>query len=224
MADKVQETYAALLEGFGDISSVEGKLNTMCGSIYKYRVQISEYMTKLLEHGLQNDDLTKLVSVQNYSKAFGSIGKFIDENVKLQAEHADAEKEFSEEAKADLLLLMKAVGEIIDFTVADYSIESNVFAETILVFREEVSTLHNSISMRHIMRLHNGTCRKELSALFMNLCYGLEKIIDACDLAAGTLSIKPYSLDMRYSDRKRKIQHLFKDKYNLLGDKNNADM
>lgn len=112
---------------------------------------------------------------------------------------------------------MKAVGEIIDFTVEDYSIKSNVFAETILIFMEEVSKLHNSISLRHIMRLHNGTCIKESSVLFLNLCYGLEKIIDACDLAAGTLSIKPYSLDMKYSDRKQKIQHLFRDKYNLLG-------
>lgn len=217
MADKVQEAYAALLEGFGDISSIEGKMNTMCGSIYKYRIQISDYMTKLLEHGLQDDEVMKLESIQNYCKAFGRIGKFIDENVKFQTEHEDTEKEFSDEAKSDLLLLMKAVGEIIDFTVEDYSIESNIFAETILIFREEVSKLHNSISLRHIMRIHNGTCRKELSALFLNLCYGLEKIIDACDLAAGTMSIRPYALNMRYSDRKRKIQHLFRDKYNLLG-------
>ena len=116
-------------------------------------------------------------------------------------------------------LLTEAVGEVIDFTTEGYAMEKKTFSETITIFREAVSDIHAAISSRHIKRLHNGVCNKELSPLFLDLCYGLEKLIDNCDSIAEEqidYSSDEFSDVEKYEEKRKRIFRLLRDKYRLL--------
>ena len=220
MAKEVQNTYAVMSMNYGDIAGAEDELKIMCARIKKYRVQIVKYTALLREADSGGGIQRALRSEEIYCDAFGRMGELISDHVRIYADIKRKGGEFSAEAASDLRLFVEAVSEVVYFTAESYSMEKNTFAEAITIFREAVSNIHAKITSRHIRRLHSGICNRELSPLFLDLCYGLEKLIDNCDNIAEEQI--DYSDETVYSgeayDEKRKgIFHLFHDKFAILG-------
>ena len=210
MAGTVQSAYSSLAEG-SESAEVLGV------RIRKYRQQIMKYLAEILNAGIRGNDLKDALSAQNYCEAFGRMGELITGYHTQKKEILEKVQEFSEEASNDLILLIEAVGEVIDFTVEGYTMEKRSFAETITIFREAVSSLHTEVILRHIKRLHSGQCHRNISSYFLDLCYSLEKLIDNCDsIAEEAIDDGTPNFSNEYSEKRRKILRLFSDKYKLL--------
>ena len=219
MAKTLQSTYSLLSDNYGDVGKVEVELNILCMRLRKYKSQITKYITEILDTGVSKENLAVIHSQDIYCKYFDKMGDAISEHVRIWAELREQKQNFSDEAMSDLHLLMEAVGEVIDFTTEGYAIEKRPFLETITIFREAVSDIHATISSRHIKRLHSGVCNKDIGPLFMDLCYGLEKLIDNCDSIAEEqidYSSDEFSDVEKYEEKRKRIFRLLRDKYRLL--------
>ena len=216
MAKTVQKAYSALTDSpdaEGDSSEV------LCGRVRKYRTQIVKYLAEILNAGVQGADLRTALSSQTYCEAFGRMGELISDHLALRTEADKVPQGFSQEARSDLRLLKEAVGEVVDCTAAGYAMEKRSFSETITVFREAVSSLHNEVIVRHIKRLHSGVCSKVAGPYFLDMCYSLEKLIDNCDTIAEEAiehDSEAHGFSSEYSSKRRKILRLFNDKYRML--------
>ena len=91
--------------------------------------------------------------------------------------------------------------------------------ESISLFREAVSKLHGAVNSKHVKRLHDRICDREAGMPFMDICYDLEKIIDACDMVSQNLlpfrkaGLKDTDQEMTIEKRKEYIKNLYMDKY-----------
>lgn len=211
MASTVQEAFT-LLTG----NEESGKIKALCSRVSKYNAQISAYLGDIMKAGVQDEDMSLFMLSQKCCLAFGRMGELITEQLGTEHSVSNLEHSFSKAALSELYVLRQAVGEAVDFTIMGYNAGDKDFALTVSIFREEVSQLHRKISARHLARLHSGQCDKELSPYFMDLCYGLEKIIDACDIIAGEMSDSDESISVSYEERRSHIAELFRDKYTAL--------
>lgn len=211
LARTVQNAYAAL-------SGNSEETEILCRRIRKYREQILKYLAELLNRNIHDEEMSIALSGRRYCEAFGIMGEFISQHLKLVNEVSES---LSEEALSDLHILREAVGEVIDFTVEGYEMEKRSFADTITIFREAMSVLHSEVTVRHIKRLHEGKCSKQNSPIFLDICYSLEKLVDTCDVIAQEAIFSypdenAHSTD--YEEKRMKILRLFSDKYRLLVD------
>ena len=83
------------------------------------------------------------------------------------------------------------------------------------------------MNKKHIKRLHEGICDRDLGTPFMDICYNLEKIIDECDqVALNMLPFTGYGTNKQEASgddhsemTEAQIRNLYKDKYKALLEK-----
>ncbi len=227
MAQTVSDTFALLIDKTNNYQERSGEIVLSCDRIRKYRSQIIGYLADISGKNSDEQIIREVQYAQNTCEALGNIGKIIAAVLKLKNDLISRNMSFSGQGIRDIDILTEAVHEIVDTTVYDLEVTNRSLSETIGYFREAVSELHAEIISRHLKRLHERSCKRDAGMVFMDICFLMEKIIDSCDMVAG--SILDYSeLKMIKTEDKRVISpekrleyimHLYKDKYlELLND------
>ena len=201
-------------------------MKEICDRISGYKDQTCRYLISLSEKHIDEDISKAVMAAQNICTSFGRIGELIRTSGEVRFGLALENKGFSEAGSRDLDVFVEAVGEIVEATVMDFEYGSFRLTKSISVFREMVSQLHSMVNNRHIRRLHDGICDRQMGKLFMDMCYDLEKIIDECDTIAANLlpfilsgsSARVVTEDEHKEPGTDKIKELYKDKYMALLD------
>lgn len=193
--------------------------------IRQYRDQISNYITKLATRTGDTRDTAFIMLLTNASTAFGEIGVICETIVKSVSgffEKGGSEL-LRDSDRTELRVLGDAIHEILALTIKGYETKDVLLSGTIQLYREEVIAMSEIVKKRHIKQAHGEEGRRFSTTGYTEICYTQERLIDYCDIVADSLikynrSIgKTRELSGEKADMtKKKIQHLFLDKYELL--------
>lgn len=192
MADEVNEAIGMALELLTDY---DGK---KAAQVLKYEQRVDEYedvlgsyMVKLSSHNLSAED-SRTMSVLLHS--ISDLERISDHalNIKECAlDIYDNKKEFSEQAKEELAVMVKAVRDIVSKTVSVFKEDNIEEAVKIEPLEDVIDRLNKEIKQRHVKRLTQGKCTIELGLSLENLLINLERVSDHCsNIAVALIEIK----------------------------------
>ncbi len=200
------------------------ELRILCRRIDKYEEQILKYLARIAKHQTETRKEEALQYEQRTCIAFGKIGELMQAIIDIREEMEGKGISFTSRAESDLNIMSEAVFEVLNITIMDLKKGSREITTGIKFCKEAVAGLHAKIHNRHIRRLNGGACDGKASVAFMDICYDLENIVDACDEIAETIAgyaissgkAGPVPDSPASEDLKAHIMDLYKDKYELL--------
>lgn len=173
----------SLIENY-DESLVE-KIIKAEGKADKYEDKLGSYLVKVsaLELTLEDSaEATKLLHI------IGDFERISDHAVNISEsmeEIVDKSLAFSDKAKAELLVLASAVGEIVDLAYNCFVNNDIEAAHRVEPLEQVVDKLRDEIKSKHIKRLQEGRCTIELGFILTDLLTNLERVSDHCSNIAG---------------------------------------
>lgn len=185
----------------------------------RYEDEIGSYLLKLSSLDLTKAD-NKVLSLLLH--CLGEFERISDHAVNI----AEAAKEmnqknlrFSENAVAELDVLVRAVTDVLDNAINSVIKLDVSIAKTVEPLEEVIDSLNNELKNRHIERLRKGTCTIELGFVFSDITTNLERISDHCSNLAVyviQLSMDEYDIHEYLEILKHKDNQSFKNDYKLV--------
>ena len=94
---------------------------------------------------------------------------------------------FSDEAKAELKVLIGAVREILDMTFSCFSENDALLASKVEPLEQTIDKLIDIIKARHIERLRAGECTVDAGIILSDVVTNYERVSDHCSNIAVAL-------------------------------------
>ena len=149
-----------------------------------YEDALGTYLVKLSGTNLSVHD-NRLLNTLLYTIA--DIERMADHATavaKAAQEINDKNVEFSDQAKAELAVLERAVLDVVDNTVAAYTAFDLEKAITIEPQEQVVDALVREVKSRHVRRLRDGLCKVEYGFVLEDLLTACERTADHCSNVA----------------------------------------
>ena len=158
---------------FEEVDKLETKVD-------KYEDKTSTYLIKIAEQQISSKD-SKIVN--ELLHCIGDIERISDHALNI----AEAAKEifdkditFSPKAKEDLLVITKAVSEILELATSALVNDDLDIAKSVEPLEQVIDNLKRKIKNGHISRLRQGDCTMELGFILSDLLTNYERIADHC--------------------------------------------
>lgn len=203
----------SLIENY-DESLVE-KITKAEAKADKYEDKLGSYLVKIsaLELTLEDSaEATKLLHI------IGDFERISDHAVNIcesMEEIEDKSLAFSDKAKAELLILASAVGEIVELAYNCFVNNDIDAAHRVEPLEQVVDELRDTIKSKHIKRLQEGRCTIELGFILTDLLTNLERVSDHCSNIAG-LVIEMAHSEMDIHKYLRSVKKGTESEYNAL--------
>lgn len=226
MARLAQKSFAdsiSLLNKYDEKLAAE--IHTAESRVDLYEDKLGTYLVQLSSRSLSFTDS------RDISKLLHSIGDFeriSDHAVNiLEAAQEMHEKklEFSDEANADLKVVIDAVTEVLELAITSFINDDVETAKLVEPLEQVVDDLKNQLRMRHIQRLQQGGCTIELGFVFSDLLTNFERVSDHCsNIAVSIIELSHDSFDtheylqgVKSGDNQEFIEHFnaYRKKYSL---------
>lgn len=156
-----------------------------------YEDQLGSFNVELAKAGLSESDSSKVSMMLHTITDAERIGDHSLNIAESVEELQDKRLSFSDEARRELDLLCRAVGEIVTLT------ESSVFNQDVNAafkvepLEEVVDDIVDDIRLNHIKRLKNGQCTIELGFILNDILGDVERVSDHCsNIAAAEIELK----------------------------------
>lgn len=185
----------------------------------RYEDELGSYLLKLSSMDLTKAD-NKILSLLLH--CLGEFERISDHAVNI----AEAAKEmnqknlrFSENAVAELDVLIRAVTDVLDNAIKSVIKLDVSMAKTVEPLEEVIDSLNNELKNRHIERLREGTCTIELGFILSDITTNLERISDHCSNLAVfviQLSMDEYDIHEYLDILKHEDNEDFKNDYKLV--------
>ena len=218
LADAVADGYDFYQRKDWTAEEKRADLESASAKILSFRDQIRKYLAELSDKDHDATDFGRIGNARNICEGLGKMGEIMHAGIGFTDRIAEEGKHFSEAAILDMQVIGSAVCELVGATVLSMKTGNTNLTETVRLCREQIDLLLNRINSRHIRRLHNGTCEEELSTPFIDICYNLEKVVDACDsVAHNILGVKGVESTLS-PEQAKTIRQLYQDKFQALSD------
>ncbi len=152
-----------------------------------YEDELGSYLVKLAARDMSESEsaaVTKLLHI------IGDLERISDHSVNI-VESAEEIKEkgidFSEDAKAELVTLRRAVDEICVMTKEALVDEDLEKATRVEPLEQVIDDLKAAVKLNHTIRLRKSLCSIELGFILSDLLTNLERVSDHCSNVAGCL-------------------------------------
>ena len=145
-----------------------------------YEDRLGNYLVQISQHGVSMDDIH---TVSRLLHAIGDFERVGDHALNLQEssqELHEKELRFSDDAKAELDVLISALEEIMDEAFGSFASGDLARARSVEPLEETIDQLIEEIRMRHIHRLQTGDCTLQLGFILSDLLTNLERVSDHC--------------------------------------------
>lgn len=197
----------SLLDKFDDSLSAQVINNE--DKVDKYEDRLGTYLVKLSSLDLTDNDSALTTKLLHIISDFERISDHAVNIVQSAEEIKDKKLEFSGAAKAELSVMINAVGEIIELAYDSFVNQNLNNAKFVEPLEEVIDELRDDIKSRHISRLQKGECTIELGFILSDLLTNLERIADHCsniagcmlEMAQGDLAIHEYLRDIKSGNR-----------------------
>jgi phosphate:Na+ symporter len=158
-------------------------------------------------------------------KAIGDFERISDHSVSLLCSVEELKQKgitFSEAAQQELDVMVRAVEEILDLSMASFRNSSVSTARTVEPLEQVIDELKDQLRTRHILRLQQGSCSIETGFVWTDLIHALERTSDHCSsIASGIIDLTNKDLNTHQmlrtartgSDGFRKLCLEYRSKY-----------
>nr|WP_325194678.1 Na/Pi cotransporter family protein [uncultured Oscillibacter sp.] len=160
-----------------------------------YEDRLGNYLVQISQHGVSMDDIH---TVSRLLHAIGDFERVGDHALNLQEssqELHEKELSFSDDARAELDVLISALKEIMEEAFGSFASGDLARARSVEPLEETIDQLIEEIRMRHIHRLQTGECTIQLGFILSDLLTNLERVSDHCSNIAISV-IEEYDSDM----------------------------
>ncbi|MBQ7048374.1 MAG: Na/Pi cotransporter family protein [Clostridia bacterium] len=150
-----------------------------------YEDILGTYLVKLSTRRISGDDSAEAAKLL---KIIGDFERISDHAVEIVCAAEEMEEKglsFSEEAKAELEVLLSAVAEIVDKTADAFVSNDLVAATEIEPLEQVIDRLKETLRTRHIQRLQKEMCTIDIGFVWTDLLAALERVSDHCSNVAG---------------------------------------
>ncbi len=215
MADRAREGLRISMNLITDYNLADDeKVVQLEDKVDQYEDKIGSYLVKLSSHEMEEHvslELTKLLHM------IGDLERISDHSVNIvesAREMHDKELSFSEEARAELLGMLKAVNDILDYSIDAFLTGDMDMALHVEPLEETIDTMRDMLKANHILRLKKGECTIELGFVLNDLLTNLERVSDHCsNVAMCLMEVAQERFDIHGYQRDVEHKSNFTDEY-----------
>ena len=155
-------------------------INVRENLIDRMEVEISNYLIKMTDQELGDDESHAVTELLNFVTEFERIGDYAV-NIKEKAEELyDKEASFSESAQKELVLLDNALERILALTNDAFENDDIHKASQVEPLEEIIDVMVERLRDQHIRRLKDGICSIDTGVVFLDVLNNAERISDHC--------------------------------------------
>ncbi len=166
-------------------------------SVDMYEDKLGSYLVKISARELTPADSTEVSKLLHIIGDFERISDHALNIVGSSEELHEKQLSFSEEARTELAVIIKAVDEILDLSLTAFTKRDLDAAIKVEPLEEVIDFLREELKKKHIARLQRGDCTIEMGFVLSDLLTSLERISDHCSNIAGCmLEIEHSNLDI----------------------------
>lgn len=176
----------------------------------KYEDSLSTYLVKLSTLQIDESDSAEAAMLL---KIIGDYERISDHAVNV----LDAAEElnqkglvFSDEASAEMDVLISAIDEIMQLTITAFSGGNANAVYAISPLEQVIDSLKETMRTNHILRLQQGGCTIDLGFIWSDLLTSLERVSDHCSNIAGCL-LDFANHDMKFHENLRAVKNYGED-------------
>ena len=174
----------SLLASLGQLSRYNGNLEAELleneDKLDVYEDRLSGYLVQISQHGLSMEDIH---TVARLLHAIGDFERIGDHALNIQESARELHEKglsFSGAAEAELLVLERALEDILTASVDCLEADDPAAAKLVEPLEETIDRLTDEIRARHIHRLQSGECTVQLGFILNDLLTNLERVSDHC--------------------------------------------
>lgn len=181
-----------------------------------YEDALGSYLVKLSASDVSESDSKQITKLLHLIGDFERISDHAVNIIESAEEMRDKKIEFSADAKAELRVLRRAVGDIIDISERALATNDVKLATNIEPLEQVVDDLRDKIKLNHIIRLQKSECTIEHGFILADMLNDFERVSDHCS-NVGCCLIELFtedSLDMhKYLHHIKSDSDVFREKY-----------
>ena len=152
--------------------------------IDRMEVAISNYLIKMTDQELGDDESHAVTELLNFVTEFERIGDYAVNIMEKAEELNEKEASFSESAQKELILLEKAVERILTVTGEAFEGDDTQKAMQVEPLEEVIDVMVERLRDQHIRRLKDGVCSIDTGVVFLDVLNNVERISDHCSNVA----------------------------------------
>ncbi len=157
------------------------------GIVDRFEDELGSYLVKLSSRNLSEKDSHTLNTILHCIGDFERISDHA-RNIKEAAEEMhEKELQFSDKAQEELLVLQRAIHDILKVTMLSFNEEDLNLATQVEPLEEVIDELSMEMKQRHIKRLRKGKCTIELGFILSDISTNFERVSDHCSNIAVCL-------------------------------------
>ena len=155
--------------------------------IDRMEVAISNYLIKMTDQELGDDESHTVTELLNFVTEFERIGDYAVNIMEKAEELEEKEASFSESATKELLLLENALERILTLTNDAFDNNDMRMAAQVEPLEEVIDVMAERLRDQHILRLKDGVCSIDTGVVFLDVLNNAERISDHCSNIAARL-------------------------------------
>ena len=148
--------------------------------IDRMEVEITNYLIKLTDQELGDDESHAVTELLNFVTEFERIGDYAVNIMEKAEELYDKEASFSESAKKELQLRDAALERILALTDEAFENDDVQKAAQVEPLEEIIDVMVERLRDQHIRRLKDGICSIDTGVVFLDVLNNAERISDHC--------------------------------------------
>ena len=166
---------------------VVSAVNVRENLIDRMEVEISNYLIKMTDQELGDDESHAVTELLNFVTEYERIGDYAVNIMEKSEELYEKEASFSDHAKEQLKLLTGAMERILDLTNDAFENDDLTLARQVEPLEEVIDIMVEKLRDQHIKRLKEGICSIDTGVVFLDVLNNAERISDHCSNIAARL-------------------------------------
>ncbi len=162
----------------------------------RYEDRLGNYLVKVSTLQLSKEDSHEVAKMLHAIGDFERLGDHALNLAKTAKEMHEKGISFSDEAKAEIKVLRRAINRIVENTVFAFESDDIDVAIKVEPLEQVVDKLTSKIRTRHIERLQKGECTIELGFILSDVLTNYERISDHCsNIAVAVIEARGNVID-----------------------------
>ena len=174
---------------FEQVVELEDKTDRYQDMLGTYLVKLSNMNLSVSDNRILNTLLYTISDIERMADHAVSVGK-------AAREMNEKSIQFSNQAKAELEVLERAVSDVMERTALAYATFDHELASKVEPQEQVVDALAREVKSRHVRRLRDGLCKVEYGFVLDDLLTALERTADHCsNMAVEILQVAEGKLE-----------------------------